>query len=182
MVNNYIRNIEGRFESIKVKAQDGKEYPINLYQKELGRNFTITDLLYLASEDICSDKHVYVTRYPIENYLNIYPSKISILSTNKTIDVKLGDKILKHYPIVLADYPTDESTFVDSVRISNLYTASLGADYDGDTVSVRAVYTQEANKEAERLIKAKTMVLNQSGKNTRKVGNDGALALYCLTK
>ena len=182
MVNNYIRNIEGRFESIKVKAQDGKEYPINLYQKELGRNFTITDLLYLASEDICSDKHVYVTRYPIENYLNIYPSKISILSTNKTIDVKLGDKILKHYPIVLADYPTDESTFVDSVRISNLYTASLGADYDGDTVSVRAVYTQEAKKQAERLIKAKTMVLNQSGKNTRKVGNDGALALYCLTK
>lgn len=98
------------------------------------------------------------------------------------MDIELGDKILKHYPIVFADYPTDESSFIDSTRINNSYTASLGADYDGDTVSIRAVFTQEANAEADRLIKAKTMVLNQSGKNTRKIGNDGALAIYCLTK
>lgn len=113
---------------------------------------------------------------------NIYPSKITVLSTNKTMDIELGDKVLKHYPIVFADYPTDESSFIDSTRINNSYTASLGADYDGDTVSIRAVFTQEANAEADRLIKAKTMVLNQSGKNTRKIGNDGALAIYCLTK
>ena len=182
MVDNYIRNIEGRFDSLKVKHENGKEYPIDLYHKELGRNFTVTDLLYLASEDICKDKHVYVSRYPVENFQNIYPSKITVLSTNKTMDIELGDKILKHYPIVFADYPTDESSFIDSTRINNSYTASLGADYDGDTVSIRAVFTQEANAEADRLIKAKTMVLNQSGKNTRKIGNDGALAIYCLTK
>ena len=96
------------------------------------------------------------------------------------MDIELGDKVLKHYPIVFADYPTDESSFIDSTRINNSYTASLGADYDGDTVSIRAVFTQEANAEADRLIKAKTMVLNQSGKNTRKIGNDGALAINKL--
>ena len=104
------------------------------------------------------------------------------MSTNNTIDVSLGDKVLKHYPLVFPDYPTDESTFVDSTRINNSYTSSLGADYDGDTVSIRAVFTQEANAEADRLIRSKTMVLNQSGQNTRKIGNDGALAIYCLTK
>ena len=182
MVDNYIRNVEGRFDSLKVKDESGKEYPITLYGKELGRNFTVTDLLFIASEDICKNKHVYVSRYPIENFQNIYPSKIAVLSTNKTIDVSLGDKVLKHYPLVFPDYPTDESTFVDSTRINNSYTSSLGADYDGDTVSIRAVFTQEANAEADRLIKSKTMVLNQSGQNTRKIGNDGALAIYCLTK
>ena len=68
MVDNYIRNVEGRFDSLKVKDESGKEYPITLYGKELGRNFTVTDLLFIASEDICKNKHVYVSRYPIENF------------------------------------------------------------------------------------------------------------------
>ena len=35
------------------------------------------------------------------------------------------------------------------------------------------VYTKEANEEADRLIKSKTMLLGQSGQSTRKIGNEG---------
>ena len=65
MIDKYIKNIEGRFESIKVKDANGKYHAVPVYSKDLGRHFTVTDLLYLASVDITLDKHVYVTRYPV---------------------------------------------------------------------------------------------------------------------
>ena len=54
--------------------------------------------------------------------------------------------------------------------------------YNGDTVSARGVFTKEANDECERLIKAKTMFLNQSGGLTRKLGNEAVLSIYSLTR
>jgi hypothetical protein len=42
--------------------------------------------------------------------------------------MKFPDRFLEHYPVVIPDYPTDESPFVDSIRINNSYTGSLGAD------------------------------------------------------
>jgi hypothetical protein len=54
--------------------------------------------------------------------------------------------------------------------------------YDGDTVSARGVFTKEANDECERLIKAKTMFLNQSGGLTRKLGNEAVQSIYSLTR
>ena len=50
---------------IKVKDANGKYHAVPVYSKDLGRHFTVTDLLYLASVDITLDKHVYVTRYPV---------------------------------------------------------------------------------------------------------------------
>ena len=67
-----------------------------------------------------------LNNYNLWNYylslLNIYPSKIKILSTKDTKPVKLPDKYLENYPVIYPDYPVDDEVFVDSVRISNLYT------------------------------------------------------------
>jgi len=55
-------------------------------------------------------------------------------------------------------------------------------DYDGDTVSLRAVFTQEANMEADRYIKSKAHVLDQSGSNARTLGNEAIQALFGFTR
>lgn len=44
------------------------------------------------------------------------------------------------------------------------------------------VYTKEANIEADKLIHAKTNLLDQSGNNSRKIGNEAILALSTLTR
>ena len=182
MISLYIKSTESRFNSITLKADDGKEYPIPTYKEELKRNFTITDLLFIAASDICSDKHVYATRYPIEQYQNIYPSKIRLFSTKDTIEVKLDDLYLPDYPIIYPDYPADEALFVDTAIPYNGYLAALGGDYDGDTISIRGVFTKEANLEAERLIMDKKNILDQMGKNSRKIGNEAVQAIYTLTQ
>ena len=50
---------------------------------------------------------------------------------------------------------------------------------------MRAVFTQEANDEAEKLIYAKTNMLNATGAVSRglsKIGKDCVMGLYEMTK
>lgn len=186
LMNLFIKSPESRFMPLTVKDANKKEYPVNLYKKDLGRNFTLTDLFFIAAKDIVGDgptgKHVYMTRYPIETYQNIFPNRIAILSTKKTKEQKLEDRYLPDYPVIYDDYVCDESMFIDSVRPHNSTLGSLGADYDGDTVSLRGVFTVEANLEADRLIFDKKNFFNMSGSSSREIGKEAKLAIYCLTR
>lgn len=42
-------------------------------------------------------------------------------------------------------------------------------DYDGDMLYMRAVFTQEANAEADKLIWSKTNMLNATGEVSRRI-------------
>ena len=50
-----------------------------------------------------------------------------------------------------------------------------------DTISVRAVFTKEANQEAEKLIYSKKNLLDTQGEALRPLGKEGVLASYVLT-
>lgn len=50
-----------------------------------------------------------------------------------------------------------------------------------DTVSIRAVFTKEANQEADKLIYSKKNLLNTEGGALRPLGKEGVLASYVLT-
>jgi DNA-directed RNA polymerase beta' subunit len=182
LIELFIKSTESRFQILCIEDDEGNIYELQIMKEQLHREFTLMDLIYMASEDICKDKHVYLTRYPIEQYQNIYPSKISILSTRKTVEIKIDDKYLPNYPVVIPDYPCSDAIFLDTVVPNNTYLNSLGGDYDGDTMSLRGVHTVEANQEADRLIKAKTNMLDQQGRNSRTLGNEAVQALYTLTR
>jgi DNA-directed RNA polymerase beta' subunit len=136
-ISLYIKSHESRFSSIKIVDDNGKEHPVPLHRDDLNRNFTLTDIIYIASVDIVKDKHVYVTRYPIEQYQNIYPSKITILSTRETVEQKLEDRYLPNYPVIYPDYPAEEELFIDTVVPYNGYLKSLGGDYDKHTKTIK---------------------------------------------
>ena len=126
LMSLYIKSVENRFKAITVKDKNGKEYPVNLYKKDLNRSFTITDLLFIAATDITRDKHVYITRYPVESNMNIFPSRINVMSTVETKPQKLEDRYLPNYPIIYPNYPCNESMFQDSVSMHNSVLQALG--------------------------------------------------------
>jgi len=51
-----------------------------------------------------------------------------------------------------------------------------------DQVSLKVLFSQEANLEAERIMKSKGHILNIYGQNMRKTTNEGAHTLFMLTK
>jgi DNA-directed RNA polymerase beta' subunit len=148
------------------------------------RQSTWCDLLYMAAVDVTSDKHVYITRYPILDYFGSFPSKITVLSTIETTPVYVEDKLYKSYPKVDLTIPKSQVavSFSDTLVMSNLYLSGLGGDYDGDQCSVKGVFSQEANQEAHDILTSVSNILNIYGNNIRTISNEGIQTFYMLTK
>ena len=99
LIKRFIKDTEDRFEPLpfvytNLKGEKVEKY-INFFEftnEEDAKNdinyrkrlFTMTDLFYMAARASLMDKHVYVTRYPVTYYQNIFPSGIKILTTSKT--------------------------------------------------------------------------------------------------
>lgn len=186
-----------RFEPVKVNTERGR-IPVKYTGREKDpdqgeskapstiarRVLTWTDLFYMAAVDVVKDKHVFITRYPLEDYFGIYPSKITVLSTFKTHPQLINGVLYEHYPVIDVDTVKDRipGLFIDSLQLFNAMLPAIGGDFDGDQVTIRGVFTQEANLEAERLIRSPKNILNITGKNIRKISNEGIQTLYNLTK
>ncbi len=163
----------------------------NLEWKEY--TMTLTDFFFLVADQCLHDKHVYVTRYPVTNFQNIYPSKIIIMSTARTrkTALKIGSEdsisIIDEYPIIPEDnsIKSIDSDFLDVMYPGNAPLAAIGGDYDGDMLYMKSLFSKEANEEAERLIYSKTNILKADGKVSRSladIGKECVMGLYELTK
>ena len=125
----FMRSPESRTDPILIRLTNNKYLPIssNNLKFEDARLVTWLDIIYPAMFDICKNKHVYVTRYPMDSLNNIFAARIHILTTVKTQYVKLGDGTeFFHYPKI--DSSMD---YLDTVTMSNAYLAAIGGDFDG---------------------------------------------------
>ena len=203
-INTFVHSFGERFNTIPLENDKGYKDVlmkiggryINLQSKEdmaetsqlsstiFSRPATWTDILYRAAVEVCKDKHVLITRYPIEDYFGIFPNKIHVLSTTETVPVVINGVEYKYYPKVDLEAPTDKvfTSFIDTLTISNLYLKGIGGDYDGDQTSIRGVFTQEANAELDKILKSKKNILNVSGSSIRTTEKEALQTLYSFTK
>ena len=156
---------------------------------KVNRRITWCDLFYMAACDVTADKMVLITRFPIDSYLNQYPSKVRIKSTVKTApmvvqhDFEDNMTLYQWYPVI-EDTDINSNTspvFEDTLSICNGLIGAMGMDYDGDTAITKPVYTIEANKECEKQANAKIQVLGMNGYTTRDISKENILCLYELT-
>lgn len=197
IVDSFSHTPAVRFRPIMLRAVDGKEYPLvftgmGQNNKEHGkfksdisnRVMTWTDLLYMAAEEVTADKHVYITRYPIVDYFSCFPSRVHVLSTMKTDVMVVNGRVYKYYPRIDPSMPDEEvgTVFNDTVTMDNCYLAGLGGDYDGDQISIKGVFTQEANQEAEDIMFSIKHYVSINGTMMRTVGNEIFLTYYNMTK
>ena len=174
------------------------------------RPMTYLDLFYQAALEIAKDKYSLNTRYPLANNQNIYPAKIKVMSTLHTYKATIcknvyssqpAVEVFEHYPYIrydniskysdalkkFEDKNPKPSSYYDMCRatvIGNGHIASLNADYDGDCMFFRGLFTKEANAEAERMVWQKSNFFGADGKLSRGltgVGTDCLIALYELT-
>lgn len=186
-----------RFETVKVLCKDGSEaeiyFPGRGYTDKpndprantIGsRPLTWTDVFYLAAENSLSDKHCYITRYPLSDYFGIFPTKVAVVSTIKTTPVIVNGKLYPHYPVIDLSLKPDQIArqFIDTITISNLYLDAIGGDYDGDTVSLKIVFTIEANQEAAAALNDIKHYVSIQGNLIRVLGNETYLSFYNMTR
>ena len=189
MMTKFIFNYSNRFDPIEVEFENGevRNLIISGVDPKTGpfeRDMTLTDLFYIAAEDILKDKHIYITRYPITDHLGIFPNRIHVASTIETTPMVISGKEYKYYPVIDMNMPKEKVAvnFVEVLQMSNVYLKAIGGDYDGDQVTVKSVFSQEANEEAEKKMKAISNILSVNGNNVRKTTNEAVQTLYMMTR
>lgn len=95
----------------------------------------------------------------------------------------VGSKFYKNYPMIRQkDIGANTSNmFIDTLNISNLYLDGIGGDYDGDQVTVKGVFTDEANAELDKQLRSKSQMFNLGGKGVRTSDKEAMQSLYNLT-
>lgn len=151
-MERWIENPSSRFEKIEIpitendKQKYGIDYPIYLKligyntdvttaqkdENKVERPLTWTDVLYMAAEDVTSDKHVVVTRYPMLDYLGTYISRITVIGARETMPMVINGHLYKYYPVVDVNATGNlDSYFIDSLKFSPTYLNGLDGDFDG---------------------------------------------------
>lgn len=125
----------------KGKTVSSEEYASGKISGEsplINRPLTWCDVLYIATMEATRDKHVLITRYPIDKVWNQFPSKINISTTKEMEPVYVNGKLYKFYPkIRKEDVGSNTSNkFVDTMNICNLLLDGIGGDYRPTKISL----------------------------------------------
>lgn len=174
-------------------ASDAENQVLEIQAESEGKKFIKPDwrplnwcqLFYMCAYDTVRDKVIYITRYPIEDHNNIYPSLMSIIPCTNTRRTKMLDFIYPKFPILpkIEDVKENELDhfFIDTLNLHPAYLKSLNADFDGDMVSVISVFTEEANASAKKFIKSITNMGSINGSTMRIVSDITAQTVYNIT-
>lgn len=202
MINDYMLNPDNRFRVINVEVLvptangdrtvnavmmlKGKIFMENNVEQFLNRPVTLTDILYLACVDVCEhrQRHIMVTRYPIGTDKGLYFCRIKVSSTRKHVKLLFNGVEYPYYPDIdiHTQYEKVGTQFIDTLVMSNSHLDGMGADYDGDQVTVRGIWTDEANIEAEDIMNSKITALTVAGSNSKVVAKEVFNTLYELSK
>lgn len=132
-------------------VQDVDELPEG-FDKAFLRPVTMTEMLYLCSYETAFTIRAFTTRYPVLGYGGIYPCGIYLASTVKANPRYVLDDFWQAKPEKAMEFPITGEKFVDSMSPNAKNLARLGADFDGDKMSLVCVWTEEARQEIDELL------------------------------
>lgn len=182
--NEENKKIYMRFKGRTLTPQEVKNNDIDIQNTlDSNRYLTWCDVFFIAAVESSEDKNVLITRYPMDSYFNQFVQKVRITTTKETEPVIINGKVYKWYPkIRQTDIGSNTSNmFIDTLTMQNAHLKKIGGDYDGDQVTVKPLYTVEANKECEEHLKSKSNYISLGGSNIKKTTNEGSQVLYNLT-
>ena len=190
-MERFIHGYNNRFVPVEVPVEGNDEVfymKFNNMKTESGepidRRITWCDLFFIAAVEATKDKHVLITRFPIDAFSNQITTGITVASTTKTEPVIIDNYLYSRYPYIREDMigMDTSNTFVDTLRFSNSYLDGMGGDYDGDQTTCKGVYTNEANEELEAFMTSKENYVTFGSSPLRTPGSDSIQSLFALTR
>ena len=134
MITRYLNSPSTRFDLVETPPdKDGKVHTMTINGRfgksdtTVTRPATVTDILYIVTMRAVKDKHVIVTRYPLDNFNGQFPAKVAVSSTIETTPATIGTEIFPFYPVCKGD---PNNAFVDTMQFSNTYLNALGGDFN----------------------------------------------------
>lgn len=201
LIKLYTDSKEHRLDYFTVEAEDGSMIPLGYiisngsihssdneiveHPEQVVRPITLCEMFYMIAMDTCKNKQVMVTRFPIEDYQNVYPSMMNIIPYSKTKRMTINGTEYPRFPdISLDDIRNKLETnvgekFNDTLELFPTYLKALGADFDGDTVTVQGIFTE---KDPMEYINSPMNIINIAGDTMRSISDVNAQVLFAMTR
>ena len=201
LIKTYSDSKEHRLDYFCLEAEDGSQIPLGYItskgsvtstdteefsqQSNIVRPITLCEMFYIIAMDTVADKQIMITRFPIEDHQNIYPSMMTIIPYEKTKKVVIQGKDYPRFPdITIDDIRNKKESFIcekfnDTLQLFPTYLKALGADFDGDTVVVQGVFSK--NNPIE-YINSPMNIINIAGSTMRAVSDINSQTIFALTK
>lgn len=198
-INEFIHGYSNRFKAVQIPNTEGldikfrfkgyhitaEEYARGIREngKMIERDMTWVDIFYIAAVAATKDKIGIITRYPVDSYFNQLYTRLHISSTVKTEPMVINGEYYPWYPhIEQKDIGSNTSNkFIDTLSMANPYCILMGADYDGDQITLKMAYSVESNEELKKYIDSKAQFITLNGANGRKADKEAIQAMYNLT-
>lgn len=139
------------------------------FEPKFIRPITYYEMIYISIYDIRNKYPAFLTRYPVAGLGGVYPSKLYVRTTEnpRTVTVKMGSTERTMYEFPKLGQPT-----VSSLSPSPSHIERLTADYDGDTVSLNILYTDDSIKEINDMLDDKKFYITPDGDITYSIVSD----------
>ena len=200
LIKLYTDSKEHRLDYFTVESEDGRQIPLGYITAESitstdgeqittynSRPITLVEMFYMIAMDTVKDKQIMITRYPIEDYQNIYPSLMNIMPYERTKVMKINGVEYPRFPDITEDdiaHAHDSkigAMFNDTLHLFPTYLKALGADFDGDTVTVQGVFSK--NNPMDYIASPMNMVnISGGAKGTREVTDVITQVIYAMTR
>jgi len=143
--------------------QDINELPEN-FNKENVSLITFAEFLYLSIYSLNGKIPALLTRYPITGYGSIYPTILKIRTTNEEETLIELDDNWQPTENIAYNFPIRGQTFFNTMAPHPSKLALLGADFDGDMLSLQALLTDEAIEEINNYLNSKEFYITPENK------------------
>lgn len=134
MITRYMNSPSSRFDPVlSPPDENGVQHQIILtgrFGKEnttTQRPATLTDILYIAAVRATENKHVIITRYPLDNFNGQFPARVQVASTIRTEPALIGNEYFHFFPVSEGDATNG---FIDTCIFSNTYLKAMGGDFN----------------------------------------------------
>lgn len=141
------------------------------FSKENVSPITMTELLYMSVYELDGEIPAFITRYPIAAFGSIYPSLLRLKTTSVSSVLHEYDDNwqLKEKPAL--SFPIRGKDFYNTTSVHPSHTSRLTLDFDGDTLSVQAVLSDNAIEEVKKYLKSPRYYFDANGKLNFSIEN-----------
>lgn len=143
--------------------QDIDELPKE-FSKDNVSLITFAEFLYLSVYHLDSKIPALLTRYPITGYGSIYPTYMKIKTTVESDILTELDNNWQPTNNIAYNFPIRNTEFFNTMSPHPSRLALLGADFDGDMLSLQALLTDEAIEEINKTLNSKEFYISPENK------------------
>ena len=176
--------IEGRY--LGLVYNDGEHFKFFQGLKEMPQEYreryekdplvvwpiSYCELLYVAIYKIANQYPIFVTRYPATGRGSIYPSFAYLKTTVTGNTLRELDEDWKETETIAYQFPRRGESFVESLSPHSARLSRMGADFDGDTSSANAVYSDESIEDVKNFLQTKAAYIDAKGKFSASIKID----------